>query len=139
MLISKQINVSIEKMYVPSPCSGAFVVHRRIRQRTPSTTTNGGKISTVRGQMAGSAVVTKQLKRKGLQSVVTTVNICYKITVVDCLLTFYVCTDIYYCVLPIIYFMLLNKKATCLSPDCQHFGSSTFSVLKLLDSKNSKT
>jgi len=97
-------------MYVPSPCSGAFVVHRRIRQRTPSTTTNGGKISTFRGQMASSAVVTKQIKRKGLQSVVTTVNICYKITVVDCLLTFYVCTDIYYCLLPIICFMLLNKS-----------------------------
>jgi len=65
MLISKQIKVSIEKMYVPLPCSGSVLVHRRILQRTPSTPTNGGKISTVRGQMACSAVVTKLMEANG--------------------------------------------------------------------------
>jgi len=65
MLISKKIKVSIEKMYVPLPCSGLFVVHRRIRQRTPSTSTNSGKSSTVRGQMASSAVLTKLMEANG--------------------------------------------------------------------------
>ena len=65
MLLSKQIKVTVEKMYIPLPCYGSFVVHRRKRQRTPSTPTNGGSISKVRGQMASSAVVTKLMESNG--------------------------------------------------------------------------